>query len=84
MDSSALYGYTNILSKESAVGLIMALGNSIHCIYDIDMDGSSCVVCVYTGNTGNSLRHLYSQIRVYFSHDGGFSWQEVMSIAMLR
>ena len=82
MDSSAAFGYTNILSKESAVGLIMALGNYIVYLTLIWMVHH--VWCVYTGNTGSSLRHSYYQTRVYFSHNGGFSWQEVMSIVMLH
>ena len=33
MDSSTTLGYTNILSKESAVGLIMAQGNICHSVH---------------------------------------------------
>ena len=33
MDSSAAFGFTNILSKESAVGLIMAQGNIYYIVH---------------------------------------------------
>ena len=41
---------------------------------------------VYTiGNTGNSLhRSSYNDTKLYFSHDGGFSWQEVMTLYCIK
>lgn len=99
MKSSTYYGYSAILSRESAVGLIMAQGmyyvdmlyhntkKTIHiCTYTytygsfimLMLYAYVCLyVCIYIGNTGRSLSLSYSQTRVYFSHDGGFSWQEV-------
>ena len=54
MESDRVFGYQSILSQDSAVGLLMALGN-----------------------LGSSLSTSRSDVRLYFSRDGGFSWFEV-------
>ena len=54
MESDRVNGYQSILSQDSAVGLLMALGN-----------------------LGSSLSGSTSNVRLYFSRDGGFTWFEV-------
>jgi hypothetical protein len=54
MESDRVNGYQSILSQDSAVGLLMALGN-----------------------LGSSLSGSTSNVHLYFSRDGGFTWFEV-------
>jgi hypothetical protein len=54
MDSSANRGYNGILSRDSAKGLILAMGN-----------------------TGSTLNGFSSQIKLYMSTNGGYTWVEV-------
>ena len=90
MDSSSVYGYSDILSKETAVGLIMALGNRHNAslmyviLYTYIIQSGMCSLYII-GNTGSSLhRSSYYDTKLYFSHDGGFSWQEVMTVCCTK
>lgn len=67
MDSSAAFGYTNILSKESAVGLIMALGNYIVYMTLIWMVHHVWCVCVYREYWQLSKAFILSDQSLLFS-----------------
>jgi len=64
-----------ILSKESAVGLIMVKGIST------GMYTSTSIAYKFTGNIG---RYLTSDSSIYLSHDGGFTWEEVLVMINIK
>ena len=57
MDVSVVRGFSGILSRESAVGMVMA-----------------------QGNIGTTLSPYASQMRLFMSTNGGYSWSEVSGL----
>ena len=81
MDTDRLYGFPSILSQDSAVGLIMALGRHL----PPHLELPSFLLLLFSssllspGNLGSALQRSYSSniVQLYFSCDGGFTWQEI-------
>ena len=87
MDSDRVNGYQSILSQDSAVGLIMALGRHLP-LTPSTPSLPPLITLLFSsppslppppGNLGSALQRGYSSrsVQLYFSRDGGFTWQEV-------
>ena len=87
MDSDRLYGFQSILSQDSAVGLLMALGRHLPPHLEPPILPPLIILLLFLlflspsspGNLGSALQRSYSSrnVQLYFSRDGGFTWQEV-------